>query len=245
MKNMLMFCAVLLAGTAVYAQNNPPKLEKSQMKPTVELKNKLDSASYSYGILLGGQLKQMIGQDYNSEMVMAALNSTLRGETTAISDADARTIYQGYAAVVQAKAAERAQAEGQVARAAGEKFLAENKKRPGIMTTASGLQYEVMKKGTATQSPTASDKVKVHYHGTNVDGSVFDSSVERGEPISFGLSQVIAGWTEGLQLMHPGDKFKFYIPSDLAYGERSPSPKIKPYSVLIFEVELFEINPKE
>jgi peptidylprolyl isomerase len=111
-----------------------------------------------------------------------------------------------------------------------------------VKTTASGLKYEVLKRGTGTVSPKASDTVKVHYHGTLLDGTVFDSSVQRGEPISFPLNAVIPGWTEGLQLMKVGDKFKFTIPSNLAYGDQSPSPKIPPNSTLVFEVELLGIN---
>jgi FKBP-type peptidyl-prolyl cis-trans isomerase len=109
-------------------------------------------------------------------------------------------------------------------------------------TTASGLKYQVMKHGTGTTSPKATDTVKVHYHGTLLDGTVFDSSVQRGEPISFALNQVIPGWTEGLQLMKVGDKFKFQIPPNLAYGDRSPSPRIPPNSTLVFEVELLGIQ---
>ena len=112
----------------------------------------------------------------------------------------------------------------------------------GMKTTPSGLKYQVMKQGTGTVSPKATDTVNVHYHGTLLDGTVFDSSVERGEPISFGLNQVIPGWTEGLQLMKVGDKFKFEIPPNLAYGPNSPSPKIPPNSTLVFEVELLGIQ---
>jgi len=120
---------------------------------------------------------------------------------------------------------------------------ADQAKTPGAMTTtASGLKYQVLKQGTGTVSPKATDTVKVHYHGTLLDGTVFDSSVDRGEPISFPLTRVIRGWTEGLQLMKVGDKFKFEIPPDLAYGPNSPSPKIPPNSTLVFEVELLEIQ---
>jgi peptidylprolyl isomerase len=120
-------------------------------------------------------------------------------------------------------------------------FLAENAKREDVVQTASGLQYEVLVKSDNTEHPKANSKVTVHYHGTLLDGSVFDSSVERSETISFGLNQVIKGWTEGVQLMTVGDKFRFYIPSDLAYGNRSTG-KIGGGSLLIFDVELFEIN---
>jgi peptidylprolyl isomerase len=123
----------------------------------------------------------------------------------------------------------------------GAQFLASNKNIDGVMETASGLQYQVLNKGTGTEHPAASDKVKVHYHGTLLDGSVFDSSVERGEAISFGLNQVIAGWTEGLQLMVVGEKTRFFIPSSLGYGNRAAG-KITPGSLLVFEVELLAIN---
>lgn len=129
---------------------------------------------------------------------------------------------------------------GRNAKADGEKFLAENGKRAEVTTTASGLQYEVLE-ATIGQKPKATDTVKVHYEGTLIDGTVFDSSVERGEPIVFGLNQVIAGWTEGVQLMPVGSKFKFYIPQNLGYGERAAG-SIPPYSTLIFEVELLGIE---
>ena len=125
-------------------------------------------------------------------------------------------------------------------KAQGEKFLAENALREGVIVTESGLQYEVIKMGKG-RKPSATDHVKVHYHGTLIDGTVFDSSVERGEPITFGLNQVIAGWTEGLQLMPVGSKFKLYIPQELGYGSRNAG-SIPPYSTLIFEVELLGIE---
>ena len=123
----------------------------------------------------------------------------------------------------------------------GADFLAENEQKEGVKSTVSGLQYKVLTKGTGTLHPTAKSSVKVHYHGTLIDGSVFDSSVDRGQPISFGLNQVISGWTEGVQLMVEGDKFRFYIPSELAYGNRGAG-KIPAGSLLIFDVELIAIN---
>ncbi|KGK00990.1 FKBP-type peptidyl-prolyl cis-trans isomerase [Thalassotalea sp. ND16A] len=125
--------------------------------------------------------------------------------------------------------------------AIGNEFLAKNKAVEGVAETASGLQYQVLQQGEGTEQPTASSKVKVHYHGSLLDGTVFDSSVERGDPISFGLNQVISGWTEGVQLMVVGDKFKFFIPAELGYGNRAAG-KIAPGSLLIFEVELLEIQ---
>ncbi|WP_428651824.1 FKBP-type peptidyl-prolyl cis-trans isomerase [Photobacterium satsumensis] len=123
----------------------------------------------------------------------------------------------------------------------GETFLAENKEKEGVQTTASGLQYLVLQEGTGSVHPKASDKVTVHYHGTLLDGTVFDSSVERGETIQFGLNQVIKGWTEGVQLMVEGEKTRFFVPANLAYGNRAIGA-IPPGSVLIFDVELFKIN---
>jgi len=123
----------------------------------------------------------------------------------------------------------------------GAEFLAANKNNAGVVETVSGLQYLVLQKGEGTSHPTATDKVKVHYHGTLIDGTVFDSSVSRGQPISFGLNQVISGWTEGVQLMVVGDKFRFFIPANLAYGNRAAG-KIQPGSTLIFDVELLGIN---
>jgi len=124
---------------------------------------------------------------------------------------------------------------------AGEQFLAENKSKPGVVTLPSGLQYIILKEGTGAK-PTAADKVKTHYHGTLIDGTVFDSSVERGEPISFPVGGVIKGWTEALQLMPVGSKWKLFIPSELAYGDRQAGPKIGPGSALIFDVELLDIE---
>lgn len=123
----------------------------------------------------------------------------------------------------------------------GEAFLQENAQNEGVVSTASGLQYKVLEKGSGDINPKATDKVKVHYHGTLIDGTVFDSSVDRGEPISFGLNQVIPGWTEGVQLMVEGEKTRFFIPSSLAYGKRAAG-SIQPGSTLIFDVELIGIN---
>jgi FKBP-type peptidyl-prolyl cis-trans isomerase FklB len=251
-KTMLLLVLALLCGGAAFAQEkNPAKVKKKDVKlenearaatdakpmaQPVKLTTRLDSASYAFGMRVGSQLKQSIGPDYNAEILLAALTATLRGETTQLTPEASSTIYQSYNNEIQASAMARQ-------KAVNEKFLEDNKKRPGVMTTASGLQYEVLRKGAGTESPKPSDKVKVHYHGTNIDGTVFDSSVERNQPATFGLTQVIKGWTEGLQLMHVGDKFKFFIPSGLAYGDRAQGAKIKPNSTLVFEVELLEINP--
>lgn len=245
MKNAVSIVLVLLTTTAAFGQKKTAKAEKIPEQPAIELKTGIDSASYAYGMLLGDQIKTMMGKVYNTTILVDALNATMRGDKTVYTKEGALEVYQQYMQLVQEKAAEVEKAEGEASKAASEKFLEENKKRPGVMTTASGLQYEILVKGTGTVMPSDTDLVKVHYHGTTIDGEVFDSSVDRNEPVSFGLNEVISGWTEGVQLMRVGDKFKFFIPADLAYGERSPTPAIKPYAVLIFEIELLEINPEE
>ena len=160
----------------------------------------------------------------------------MAGDSTWLSDQEAMSAIQAYFT----KATE---AKGAESKKAGEAFLAENGKKKGITTTASGLQYEVIKMGDG-EKPLATDEVTVHYHGTTTDGKVFDSSKERGEPATFPLNGVIAGWTEALQLMPKGSIFKLYLPSNLAYGERGAGEKIPPYAVLIFEVELLDIKKK-
>jgi FKBP-type peptidyl-prolyl cis-trans isomerase FklB len=224
MKKTVLFLLVTTLGTGLFAQT--------------KLNTAVDSASYAFGMLVGKNLQRQLPADLNVDLIMKAMGSALKNEPQPFEAQAANEIYSQYNTKAQAEAGEKSKAEGK-------KFLDENKKRKEVTTTASGLQYEVMKRGEGKVSPVATDQVKVHYHGTTTDGSVFDSSVERGEPITFGLNQVIPGWTEGVQLMHVGDKFKFFIPAELAYGDRSPSPKIKPNSTLVFEVELFEINPKE
>ena len=167
--------------------------------------------------------------------LIAGFIQAIKGDSAAMkmTPETAQQYLQTY--FVEASAKEAAQN-----KEAGEKFLAENKTKEGVITTESGLQYKVEKEGTG-EKPTAADRVKVHYTGTLLDGTKFDSSVDRGEPAEFGVSQVIRGWTEGLQIMPAGSKYIFWIPSDLAYGERGAGQDIKPNSVLKFEVELLEV----
>ncbi len=201
---------------------------------TPQLKTQTDSASYAYGILLANSLKRQMNVELNYDIFAYALGQALNGKQLIYTPEQAAEFFNKYNEQMTMKA-------GEAARVAGEAWLAENKKRKEVTTTASGLQYEVMKKGPGGAKPTATNTVKVHYHGTLIDGTVFDSSVERGQPATFGLNQVISGWTEGVQLMSPGDKFKFFLPYNLAYGDRAAGAKIKPYSALVFEVELLEI----
>lgn len=187
----------------------------------------MDSLSYSVGVVLGKSLKQQGIDQVDAVSLARAIEDYLGGKDLAIDEKSAGQNVNKYLREKQA--------------GAGEAFLAENGKREGVTTTASGLQYEVLKEGDGPK-PKSNQKVTVHYHGTLIDGTVFDSSVERGRPASFGVTQVIQGWVEGLQLMSKGSKYKFYIPYNLAYGERGAPPKIQPYAALIFEVELLDIN---
>ncbi len=159
-----------------------------------------------------------------------------------LTDAEMKDALDQFRKDLMAKMEAKQKSAGDGNKKAGEAFLATNGKKPDVKTTASGLQYRVLKAGKGTKSPKATDTVKVHYHGTLIDGTVFDSSVERGEPISFPLNGVIPGWTEGVQLMKEGDKFQFTIPSKLAYGEQGAGGKIGPNATLIFDVELIAIE---
>lgn len=197
-----------------------------------------DSLSYAYGVGLGDNLRENFEQmpvEINMKLFMKAFSMTLNGEESKlkIKPEQAYQIFQHCMMAVMEKQAQNNK------KAAAE-FMAENAKKEGVKTTASGLQYEVITEGEGA-TPTAADRVSVHYHGTLIDGTVFDSSVERGTPAQFGVSQVIPGWQEGLQLMKVGSKYRFYIPSDLAYGDQGAGDVIAPGSMLIFEVELLDI----
>lgn len=191
--------------------------------------------SYALGANVGENFKAT-GIELMYEFFFQGVQDGMNG-TNKLSQNEMQVIFNQ----LQQELQKRQQAEVEVEKEKGRAFLAENGKKEGVVTTPSGLQYKVVTMGTGAK-PTATDKVRVHYHGTTLDGEVFDSSVQRGETIAFPLNQVIKGWTEGLQLMPIGSKFIFYIPSDLAYGDRGAGPTIKPGATLIFEVELFEIE---
>lgn len=192
--------------------------------------------SYGVGRNIGGEIARDAGFDADVEALVAGLRDSLSGAESRISEEELQAAFVDIRKVAQEKAARKA-AENSAKAAA---FLATNAKREGVVTTASGLQYEVLTAGTGAK-PTTANKVKVHYHGTLIDGTVFDSSVERGEPIEFAVTGVIKGWTEALQLMSVGSKWKLFIPANLAYGDRATG-SIPPGSTLIFEVELLEIK---
>jgi FKBP-type peptidyl-prolyl cis-trans isomerase FklB len=196
--------------------------------------NKMDSLSYAIGVLIGQNIKSQGVDKIVSADLAKALDDVFSGGKLAMDQGQANQVFSEYMTAKNKKSGASQLEEGQ-------KFLEENKKRPEVKTTASGLQYEVLK-ATEGPKPKATDKVTVHYKGTLLNGQTFDSSYDRGETIEFPLNGVIKGWTEGVQLMSVGSKYKFFIPHNLAYGEQGAGGSIKPFSTLVFEVELFKIN---
>lgn len=193
----------------------------------------MDKVSYALGLGIGQQLKSMNIKGFNLEDFTKSISQVLLGEPTEMTAREAQEMLNDYFAN---KAAEDAQQHI----AQGATFLENNGKRAEVITTKSGLQYEVLQEGTG-RSPKATDKVRCHYEGTLIDGTVFDSSYKRNQPADFGLNQVIPGWTEGVQLMKEGAKYRFYIPYLLGYGEQGAGSSIPPYSTLIFDVELIKV----
>jgi len=201
----------------------------------------MNKVSYSLGLNIAQQLAQMgLHDTLVVDDFAAAITDVLQDRPLQLPLAEAQQVLQQFFTELEAKQKAAAAEAGKAARVAGEQFLAENAKRPEVTVTPSGLQYEVLTEGSG-RKPAASDTVRCHYHGTLIDGTVFDSSIQRGEPCEFGLRQVIAGWTEGVQLMAEGAKYRFFIPYNLAYGERGAGQSIPPYAALIFDVELLAI----
>lgn len=221
-----------------------PMMETLKIGKSVTLKTELDSFSYAYGLYTGGgtisSLKQILtDEEFPKDGFIKGVKDGLYEKTDIMDPMAAQGFLQSFAMKQQEKMQAKTSLKAETNITDGIKFLETNKTREGVTTTSSGLQYEVLTKGNGIY-PVSTDSVTVHYTGTLLDGTVFDSSVERGEPVTFKLDQVIPGWTEGLQLMKEGDKFKFFIPSDIAYGDRG-SRTIEPNSTLIFEVELLHV----
>ncbi len=193
----------------------------------------MDKISYALGVSLGNNLKNSGFEGLDYQKLADGIKHVIQKEKLEMSIQEAQAIINDYFQQLQEKAFEQNIKEGK-------NFLVENAKRAEVKTTVSGLQYEIIKEGKG-QKPAASDRVKVHYHGTLINGNVFDSSVNRGEPATFGVTQVIQGWVEALQLMPVGSKWKLYIPSELAYGAQGAGQSIAPHTTLIFEVELLDI----
>ena len=219
MKKIILSLILIMGITSINAQNLNTEMEK---------------VSYSLGVNVAKSVKNQGLESIDSEAIAQAFTDVFEGNELKISEQESNIILQDYFGKI-AKEAKSANVE------AGEKFLAENAKRDGVTTTATGLQYEVLVEGSG-DSPKETDQVTVHYHGTLIDGTVFDSSVERGQPATFPVNGVIAGWVEALQLMNPGAKYKLFIPSNLAYGERGAGGSIGPNATLIFEVELISVG---
>lgn len=194
----------------------------------------MDKLSYSLGLGIGRQLAQLGAKDINVDDFAQSIRDVLSDKTPAVGDVEAQQIVTSFFQEQEQKKASAAKAEG-------ENFLAENAKKEGVVTLPSGLQYKVLREGNG-KKPSATDVVECDYEGTLINGQVFDSSYRRGERASFPLNQVIKGWTEGLQLMQEGAKYRFFIPYDLAYGERGAGQSIPPYAALIFDVELHKVK---
>ena len=217
--------------------NAAPTAKKSEPLTLTTVKQK---QSYAIGMNIGmGMKKDKV--DIDPTILAAGLNDVMAGGKTLMTEGEAREVFLKLRSEMIAKQQAEAQRVGEVNKQAGQQFLAANKSKEGVVTLPSGLQYKVLKEGTGPK-PAASDAVVCNYRGTLIDGTEFDSSYKRGEPATFGVGQVIKGWTEALQLMPVGSKWQLYVPADLAYGERSPSTDIPPNSTLVFDVELVSIK---
>jgi len=213
--------------------------QSSDKGAPMELKTQKDKASYSIGVSIGKNLKDQ-KVEITTDILVKGLLDAYTGAKTQLTEKEMGDVLTQFQQEIMAKAQEEATKKGGENKTKGEKFLADNKNKPGVKSTPSGLQYSVITEGTGPK-PIASSTVKVHYTGKLIDGTTFDSSVDRGEPVEFPLNGVIKGWTEGVQLMSKGSKFKFYIPAELAYGERGAGNAIGPNETLVFEVELLDI----
>jgi FKBP-type peptidyl-prolyl cis-trans isomerase len=225
----LAFAFLFVGGVQVQAQKEEKKSKKIKGAPM----NNMDSLSYALGVSIGKNLQQAGVKELNTEMLGNAMKAALAGSELAMTEEQCN-------AFIQQELSKMAEAKSAEARKDGEAFLEKNKSADGVQSTASGLQYKTNLEG-AGMAPDENDEVTVHYEGRLTDGTIFDSSIKRGEPATFGLNQVIPGWTEGLQLMKEGGKTTFYIPQQLAYGAQDMGT-IPAYSTLIFEVELIKVN---
>lgn len=230
MKTKLITSVIIIGVIAAcsFTNNTDKKPKKTKMK------TELDTVSYSLGVNIAKNIQSQGVDELNTSMIAKAMDDVLAKNELAISEEDAGKVLNDFFTKAQQAKTERD-------KKAGNDFLEANKSKDGVVVLPSGLQYKILKEGTGVK-PTLTDKVTTHYHGTTIDGKVFDSSVERGQPASFPVNGVIKGWTEALQLMPVGSKWKLFIPSDLAYGARGAGADIPPHSALVFEVELLSID---
>ena len=215
----------------------------NQNSGNAELESDIQKVSYAYGVDVGKTLEDQGMTELNYTAFKQGLKDGFSGEDPKLSDKEIQEVMKSYAEKTANNRRKKMKEEGDKNLKKSQEFLEENRSKSGIQVTESGLQYKVIEEGDGA-SPTANDRVKVHYKGTLIDGTVFDSSYQRGEPITFKVSGVISGWTEALQIMKEGSTYKLFIPPDLAYGERGARGAIGPNQALIFEVELLEVNPE-
>lgn len=235
---MTALMASMLALSGCNKDNSVAKPAKSANTNISEQSSEMDKISYILGHDAGKNLKEMDG-DINPKIIAAAISEGFEGKESKFTDEQARAIFEEYQKRKETEATKELETKAATNKEAGAKFLAENKAKEGVKTTPSGLQYKVITQGTGTK-PKPTDVVVAHYEGKTIDGKVFDSSYERGEPAQFDLAHMIPGFTEGVQLMPAGSKYEFYMPSELGYGETGAPPVIEPNSALIFTVELLD-----
>lgn len=235
MKQVLLLITMLVLSSVACSGQAP----KARIE---ELKTPDEKLSYAIGLEIGTSLKK-IPAEIDYAVLVQAIEDGLKGKETLLTQQQAFEVKKEFAEKVQEERARERTELAEKNQKEGEAFLAENKKKEGVVTTDSGLQYLVLHEGDGTK-PKATDRVKVHYRGTLIDGTEFDSSYTRGKPATYSLKGVVAGWTEALQLMKVGSKYRLFIPSELAYGKRGREPKVGPNAVLIFELELLEIVKK-
>lgn len=251
MKRIVLIVCSFTIAFAVSAQTKKPAprpaspkstatAAKPVMAPGISLKTQNDTLSYAIGVNIGQNFRNQNLQSVNGSTLGRAVDDILKGQKTLLDENQVAAILQAYSAKLREQHMKEQAKQFEPNKKAGEAYLAANKSKDSVVTLSSGLQYKILQKGDGPK-PTASDRVKTHYHGTLVDGNVFDSSVQRNQPSSFGVTQVISGWTEALQLMPVGSKWRLFVPYQLAYGESGKAP-IQPYSALIFDVELLAIE---
>jgi FKBP-type peptidyl-prolyl cis-trans isomerase len=226
---------VTLAAGVIFAGCNTAEVTKK------DIVSDMDKAAYAIGFDIGSSLKDQDVNDLNLDLIYKGMADAQSGTDTLMTQSEMMAALQTFQTIMMERQQSKAERESSENLAAGEAFLAENATKEGVQTTESGLQYKIITEGEGRR-PAATDRVTVHYRGTLLDGTEFDSSYSRGEPATFGLNQVIPGWTEGVQLMNVGSKFEFFIPANLAYGERGAGGSIGPNSTLKFEVELLNIE---